>query len=46
MGYYVTKDGEKVSKVYDDYIEAQQQRSTLEAMSPDSEHVKFDVEQE
>lgn len=44
MGYYVTKDGEKVSKEYDDYVEAQQRRSMLEMRSPEEEDVEFDVE--
>lgn len=46
MGYYVTKNGEKVSRIFDDYVEVQQYRSTLVAMSPEEEDVEFEVERE
>lgn len=42
--YYVTKDGEKVSPYFDDYVEAQNYRSMLEARSPDSGAIEWDVD--
>lgn len=42
--YYVAKDGEKVSKEYDDYVKAQQRRAILELRTPAEDKSELTVE--